>query len=278
MLDVIEKIGRSIIQHGPHNRRIYLMKLHDHDVPGIISALDSLAYDNKYEKIVAKIPAKNQVVYEEQGYVQEAVIPKYFKNREHVLFMCKYFSSNREQITEEQQINKILSHAKRKGEHLGTKKYDSSLTTHACRFDDAGQMSRVFQAVFKTYPFPITDTDYLVTVMQKKKAQYFCVRDKKRIVAVSAAEMDRYNLGVEMTDFATLPEFRGQGLAGCLLEKMEHSMVGQGMRTAFSISRALSPAMNMLFAGKGYTFGGTLINNTNIAGRIESMNVWFKHL
>jgi len=62
------------------------------------------------------------------------------------------------------------------------------------------------------------------------------------------------------------------------LEEMERSMTEQGMRTAFSIARALSPAMNILFAKEGYIFGGTLVNNTQIAGHVESMNVWHKHL
>jgi hypothetical protein len=28
----------------------------------------------------------------------------------------------------------------------------------------------------------------------------------------------------------------------------------------------------------GYLFAGTLTNNTNISGKIESMNVWYKSL
>jgi hypothetical protein len=36
--------------------------------------------------------------------------------------------------------------------------------------------------------------------------------------------------------------------------------------------------MNATFAKAGYSFGGTLINNTNISGDIESMNVWYKNL
>jgi hypothetical protein len=50
------------------------------------------------------------------------------------------------------------------------------------------------------------------------------------------------------------------------------------MQTLFSIARALSPAINITFGDAGYTFGGTLINNTNISGRIESMNIWYKQL
>jgi hypothetical protein len=36
--------------------------------------------------------------------------------------------------------------------------------------------------------------------------------------------------------------------------------------------------MNITFAKAGYAYGGRLHNNTNIAGNIESMNVWYKSL
>jgi beta-lysine N6-acetyltransferase len=36
--------------------------------------------------------------------------------------------------------------------------------------------------------------------------------------------------------------------------------------------------MNKTFLKFDYCYSGTLINNTNIAGSIESMNVYYKHL
>jgi hypothetical protein len=36
--------------------------------------------------------------------------------------------------------------------------------------------------------------------------------------------------------------------------------------------------MNLAFCRSRYRYGGTLANNTQIAGAIESMNVWFKPL
>ena len=36
--------------------------------------------------------------------------------------------------------------------------------------------------------------------------------------------------------------------------------------------------MNITFARQGYAFSGTLYNNTNISGNLESMNVWHKPL
>ena len=55
-------------------------------------------------------------------------------------------------------------------------------------------------------------------------------------------------------------------------------MKRQGMHTAYTIARSLSAGMNITFAKLGYVFAGTLTNNTNISGKIESMNVWYKLL
>lgn len=278
MSDVIEKIGRSMVQHGPYNKRVYLMKLHSGDVLRILPTIDRLAHDNHYEKILAKVPWGSKSAYEKQGYVQEAVIPKYFKNQEHAVFMCKYLSSRRRQITHRQKVLDILCLAKKKKQQPSKKNGARCPATRICRPEDGVEMSRVFRSVFKTYPFPIFDADYLSTVMKKKQVRYFCIENHQQISALAASEIDLDHKGVEMTDFATLPEFRGQGFAGCLLENMEREMAGLGMRMFFSIARALSPGMNALFAGRGYDFGGTLLNNTNISGRIESMNVWYRRL
>jgi putative beta-lysine N-acetyltransferase len=88
--------------------------------------------------------------------------------------------------------------------------------------------------------------------------------------------MDKENRNAEMTDFATLPEHLGNGLAVHLLNFMEPEMQKRGIATLYTIARAISPGMNITFAKCGYIFGGTLINNTQISGSIESMNLWYK--
>ena len=52
------------------------------------------------------------------------------------------------------------------------------------------------------------------------------------------------------------------------------AMRERGLQTAFTIARAYSAGMNITFAKHGYQFGGTLTSNTNISGKIESMNIW----
>ncbi|MBD3226067.1 MAG: putative beta-lysine N-acetyltransferase, partial [Caldithrix sp.] len=143
--------------------------------------------------------------------------------------------------------------------------------------DDIEHLAEVYKAVFDTYPFPIHDPDYLKKTMQENIVYFGAFKDD-RLVAASSCEMDESAGNVEMTDFATLPAFRGNALAVHLLTEMERAMQKRGIQTAYTIARALSAGMNITFAKMGYQFGGTLINNTNISGKIESMNVWYKPL
>jgi hypothetical protein len=59
---------------------------------------------------------------------------------------------------------------------------------------------------------------------------------------------------------------------------MEKHMIDNNIITSYTIARAKSPGMNITFARNGYEYSGTLINNTQISGKIESMNVWLKTL
>ena len=98
------------------------------------------------------------------------------------------------------------------------------------------------------------------------------------MVALSSAEIDPQGKNAEMTDFATLPDYRGGKSATNLLSEMETAMERQGIKTLYSIARLNSPAMSKTFLKHSYKYAGTLINNTNISGKIESMNVFYKHI
>jgi putative beta-lysine N-acetyltransferase len=138
-------------------------------------------------------------------------------------------------------------------------------------------MAPLYGQVFATYPFPIAEPDFLAETMASH-VTYFGVWSDGEPVALSSAETDRDARNVEMTDFATLPEQRGNGYARMLLARMQTTMRNEGIRTAYTIARAISPGMNITFARQGYRFGGCLVNNTNICGKIESMNIWYRPL
>jgi putative beta-lysine N-acetyltransferase len=277
MHDTIETIGKSVIQHGQSNQRIYLTKIHADDFPHIIEGLDKLAKENNYSKIFIKIPASMKEGFNKYGFIEEAYVPGFFNGKEDALFMGKYYSENRNVDPEMQQVTEIIKLSQAKAASSIDKLHLKDYTIIQASENDAIEMSEVYKKVFVTYPFPIHNPGYLVETM-KSHINYFCIRDNNRIVAISSAEMDHKNSNVEMTDFATLPEYRGKGFATYLLQRMEIEMKHQTFKTSYTIARALSAGMNITFAKLGYIYGGTLINNTNICGKLESMNVWYKHL
>jgi putative beta-lysine N-acetyltransferase len=114
--------------------------------------------------------------------------------------------------------------------------------------------------------------------MIDKGVRYFGIRNAGRLVAVAATEIDPHAENAEMTDFATRQEWRGQGFAEILLRHMDRKVAEMGVKTAYTIARAGSAAMNRVFRRRGYEYAGWLKNNTQIGGRIESMAVWYKRL
>ena len=138
-------------------------------------------------------------------------------------------------------------------------------------------MAEVYRSVFPTYPFPIHDPEYIRKTMSSH-VLYCSITCGGSIAALSSAEMDRKKQQAEMTDFATLDQWRKRGFARILLSFMEDEVRRQGTETAYTIARAVSPGMNLTFASCGYTYGGRLVNNTQISGSIETMNVWYKSL
>ncbi len=277
MYDNIEKFQKTTIQHGPHNSRIYLMKLYEADAPIIIQAMDELAQEKGYGKILAKVPGALSSVFEQWGYREEAAIPGFSRGCEDMAFMAKYFSPERRLEKHQDQINNILAIAQKKITGSIRNNCEHQDMIRRCTPSDAREMSSVYQRVFQTYPFPIHDPEYLIDTM-RRHIHYFCVREGKAVIALASSEMDVDSLSSEMMDFATLPDWRKKGLACRLLSQMEREMKRLGMLTIYTIARALSPGMNITFAKMGYNYAGTLKNNCNISGCVESMNVWYKTL
>jgi len=276
MYDKIEKIGQTVLQHGCYNNRIYLMKLAFQDKDMIVDKLDDLAAQHNYSKIFCKVPG--WAAFPQEHYQQEAHIPKFYNGNEDARFLAKYNDPARQKITPDnkQKMADILNVARSKG----TKKNRDLAPCFALReldTHDVLSLTELYAAVFKTYPFPIFEPTFIKKTMEQH-IRYFGVFSQGRLVAASSAEMDKQGQNVEMTDFATLPGFSGNGLASYLLRMMEQEMKKEGMITAYTIARALSPGMNITFSKNGYQFGGVLINNTNIFSGLESMNVWYKYL
>ncbi len=275
MKDTIEKIGNSIIQHGKYNNRVYLMKLYSEDMPSLLDKLDALAKKERYSKIFTKVPESFKELLCDRNYLCEASIPRYYDGKENAVIMSKFLDDKRSiNCLNETHENIIIKAISKRNDSKTT--IPSEYSIQKCDKKDIEQMVGLYQKTFETYPFPIHDPKYLVKTIEDNIV-YFGVFKEKKVVALSSAEIDYDYSSVEMTDFATLPEFRGKGLSSQLLRKMDKEMKAKGIKTAYTIARASSYGMNIVFAKCGYEYCGRLVNNTNISGNIESMNVWYRH-
>jgi len=279
MYDKIEKIGKSSIQHGKFNDRIYLMKLHKDDCPDILDTLEKIARKNNYSKIFAKVQESLMSDFLNQDFTIEAKVPGFYNSAIDGLFLAKYYSEERKFISDidNNEIDNFIRVAKAKAGNKKVNPLDLNFYIKKLDAKDLVRLAKLYKIVFPTYPFPIHETDYLKKVLEDN-VEFYGIINKKDSALIAASSVEKYNeySNVEMTDFATHPDFLGRGLALHLLNVMEEEMSNQGFKTLYTIARSHSAGMNITFAKNDYIFAGTLMNNTNISGRIESMNVWYK--
>jgi putative beta-lysine N-acetyltransferase len=279
MTDTIEVLKHgSILQHGKHNDRIYLMKLVQEDFAEIIQTLHKLSTENSYTKIFCKVPKWAAPLFFSDGYMLEASIPKFYNSEEDAFFVSKFLNSDRRLAIEKPALNtlsELLVHKNNSNRTL--KKSTTEFAVRKLNINDVNSIVEIYKQIFLSYPFPIHNPDYISETMDED-VQYYGIEVNEKLAAIASSEIDKKGLNAEMTDFATSGEFQGMGLANILLRHMETEMKEQGIATLYTIARLNSIAMNKTFLRLSYNYSGTLINNTNIAGKIESMNVYYKHI
>lgn len=275
--DTLEKFEESTIQHGNYNDRIYLIKLAPEASSSTPLKLIDLAKKNDYSKIFAKVPEHQSDIFLAAGFEEEAKVPAFYDGETTAVFMGFYLNIERAEEPEFGKMQEILKIAIEKQTDKTKCCLNDDLTLRICKESDTVTMADIYKNIFPSYPFPIHESAYLWETM-KSHIDYFGIEANGQLVAISSAEMDRLTSNVEMTDFATLPKWRGNGFAQLLLARMEDEMKAKGIKTAYTIARAMSAGMNITFSKAGYRFGGRLKNNTNISGQIESMNVWYKKI
>jgi len=234
-----------------------------------IDVVEMLARKEGYSKIVAKVPEQRLSLFENRKFVTEGRIEN--SRYERYFFVSKYLSEKRREVKNLDEINDVIDTAL----SCGQKDESSDYNIRALTEKDIDQQIEIYKEVFKSYPFPIYDRDFILETMNGNVA-YYGVFEGDKMIATSSADIDQKSECAEMTDFATLPEHRGKGFAVTLLKKMEQDLQEKGITSFFTIARSVSYGMNKTFSRCGYAYSGTLYNNTNINGEIESMNIWYK--
>jgi len=260
---------------SPLNQRIQVLDYESNNAESLVKTLENGASDADFGKVFLKAPVHERPEFEEAGMVAEATINGYFAGQPAVV-MSLFLDDERMQRPFAEEEESILAAIRSKPTTTQPTETPDGHTMSRATTADADDLAGLYDRVFASYPFPITEPDYLASTM-KSHVVYRIVRNEAGdIVAAASAEMDLERRNAEMTDFATLPETRGLGLAQLLLSALEHDMARRGIGNLYTVARARSAGMNRVFFNNDYSWTGTLVNNCHIAGGFEDMHVWCK--
>ncbi|MFH0968663.1 MAG: putative beta-lysine N-acetyltransferase [Methanobacteriota archaeon] len=275
--DIVIPIGKSLLQHGYFNDRIYLMKIHPDDINLVIRKITYLISVYNYSKVILKIPESLKTEFQSLEAFEEARIPGFYNKHDDALFLSRYTNPERRKNGPGKKVKTTILLSLEKSSPSSRNIQPTNIVIRRATHNDILQICSLFQREFETYPFPIQESYYLRKSMDEG-IRFFVGEISGTIVAAGSCEIDPYAGAVEMSDLAIDVAYKGFGLSKLLLSFMEYEMKREGVNMAFTICRGEFLPVNRLFSGAGYQFGGTLIQNTNICGQFECMNVWYKKL
>lgn len=259
----------------PFNRRI---RVDDYrgNTTMMLQKVEELIRQNHAEKLIIKGRVEDGLSFFAFGLQPEAVVDKYFHGSD-AYFYSKFYTQERKRndhwITEDGMIHSIyqLDSSAKKGfppPEYECKKVDES---------SAEELSGLYRQVFQIYPTPLFDPEYVKKTMQEGTIYYAFFHEGK-IVSAASAEINSFYKNAELTDCATLTEYRKYGLMKFILQELEVELKRGGIYCAYSIARSLSFGMNAVLYQLGYSYRGRLMNNCYIYDKLENMNIWVKNL
>jgi putative beta-lysine N-acetyltransferase len=266
---------------SPYNRRITVYDFNlnrDKEAEEMVKVLVKKAVENGLDKIWLKSETKYMYAFSKAGMKLEATIPGYYNGKEKALIFSLYLTNQRRtpsNTKSKELVDKLISNFK---DETLKHKIPDGITFEWGLTEHCPALARLYSKVFTTYPFPVFDPDYLKSTIDQDSTYYITAWDNRELIAASSAEINRAQKNAEMTDFATLPKWRGHGLASLLLAHMENRLKREGFRCLYTIARSSSIGMNSVFVKAGYGYYGVLVNNCNIGEGFEDMNVWAKLL
>ncbi|GAB6136976.1 putative beta-lysine N-acetyltransferase [Halanaerobaculum tunisiense] len=272
-LEVTGEDYQAQVNLSPLNQRIVIKNYQGFNLAGLREKLVALAQENDFTKIWAKIPCAAQDDFRAVGFETEAIIDQFYPTAD-AATIAYYLSDQRRTRENKAQNEELLTEVQQlptKDSQELPKEYQFKVAENS----DIPELAQLYAEVFSSYPYPIDQEEYLKKMMDQDVI-YGMVYQGSNLVAAAAAETILAYQNAEMTDFATLPQVRGQGLASYLLQRLEEELKDRDYRSLYTIARGQIYGVNKIFSQAGYQYKGTLIKNCNIAGGLEDMNLWCK--
>jgi len=257
-----------------YNRRIRVVDYTAKDTESMVRFLDYLAKENGFDKVFLKAKSEEWEKLLPYGFVLEGIF-KYYFNGDHAYCLSKFYSQERRISLRFDEETEILEEVSRIKPEPSTSQLPEEFQLREAGEGDINEISSLYKRVFKTYPIPLNQPQYVEHLMDEDYL-FMVITHQGKIISSASADINYKLSNAEITDCASLPEYRGRGLMFTIIAAMEKEVQIRGIKCLYSIARALSPGMNTVFKKLGYTYTGRLVNNCNIFGKFEDMNLWVK--
>jgi putative beta-lysine N-acetyltransferase len=273
----VEKDFTAKLDFSAYNKRISVLEYELSTTAAaskFFSLLDSLCLNNGFDKVWGKIRQDDVDTFTRYGFLNEALIRDFFAENIDAVICSKFFGDRRFSRTPDENARILQQIADRK--KVNTKQLQSA-NEYSFRIagkEDLPALADLYREVFATYPYPIHNTAFLESSLEH--TVYGLVFRNEVLLGAASAEIDFARANAEMTDFATLSSEQGKGLASFILHRLEEELQKKGIKCFYSIARSTSVGMNLTFSRASYQYTGTLVNNCNISGGFEDMNVYCK--
>lgn len=278
MFETIENFEGATIYHGEIHNRVYLSEINSAKIDAILPKMTELAKQKKYDKILGLVPENAITHFKSNGFTIEAKIPGLYNGKTTGYFLAEYLNKNRLQCDEKQlktieTVKRIAMAANKPNEnpHMGIPK---DYTIRKLWKKDFSSLATLHEMAYKYHPKHIKKVqDFEGLEAMDHQFHGLFIQDELLVSAILRVHTKEANL--EIVDFATHPDYRGQNLSYYLVQEIKKLMGDKDCTTIYALARATSYGLNITYSKHGFKFAGTLTNNAFVRDAMESMNVWY---
>jgi putative beta-lysine N-acetyltransferase len=277
--DTVEQVNGAVLKHGETHNRVYLIETEQNNWDSLIFRMKDLAHKKNYDKILGRVPEEAKKAFQLKGYQIEAKIPRMYNGEKTGYFLADYLNEKRSTCDEKESktIATVKSIALAANRFPEESQFDlpSNLNVRQLDQSDFLELVLLHDKAFKSYSCPINKEEYLTEMAEKMNYEFYGLFDEKELLVSAILKINEKESNVEIVDFATHPDYRGQNLSYYLVQEIKKTFGESGYKTIYSLVRATSYGLNITFSKHGFSLGGTLLNNTVIHNNLESVNVWY---
>ncbi len=280
-LGYVHEIQKKIIEVAPAVTVVddpYSARLRCDHPAGIDGAeLGSLLWDRAdkrgRDRIVVFADTDTSTGLIDEGFVPEAIMPGFYEGEEDCVVLAGFGSADRTGLAHPREV----AHVRSLLETPRPKRPRPDIETQLAVPEDAEDIAQLLDETFDDYPTPSHDPAYVRRQIEQGTPFRF-VTDGDRMVSCASADLVEAAKNAELTDCATRPSHRGQGLMRAILEDLMGDLQKMNYTGAFTLARARIPGVNLAFARLGFTLHGCMAQSCRIGDGIEDMNVWSRSL